>query len=302
MSLLNGIGNTISNAVGGVADIATSAFDRVVANNKQQQRSFEQDGFIVPPIASGSGDGLPSSHASFSRQSHRNTRHIIHWFVPEVGVINMYVNPQHINYKFGKLINSERTKGGYVLQYWGENLPVLSISGNTGSSGIEGINVLQEIYRAEQINFDPIALTMASDSMVSGLGDLVGGVGQAIGGLGGDLFSAATNGALGLNPLTRSILPRNPPTLAALAFSVEMFYAGKVYRGFFSSFSFDEDAGEVGFFKYQMEFTVTQTRGQRINTMPWQRPATQGPSNNSVGGTPFSYGSRVSDVLNSKER
>lgn len=289
MTLLGGVGDTLNSAMGAALEGGGNLLDRLSSNNSNQLRNFEQDGFIVPPIQSGSGDGLPSSKVSPQRRPH-NRRHTIHWFVPEVGIVNMYINPQSIDYNFKKLINSERTKGGYVMQYWGEELPTLGLHGTTGSSGVEGLNVLYEIYRAEQLNFDPIGLTLASDSMLSGLGDLVNGLGQGLGGLAGDIASSATSGVFGLNPLTKSILPRNPPTLAALAFSVEMYYNGWVFRGYFNSMSWKESVDKMGMFDYDIQFTVTQRRGYRLNHLPFQRSANSGASDNSEGAIPLSYG------------
>lgn len=284
MGLLNDVGRAAGSAISSAVDV----LDKIVDNNNNQQRNFEKDGFIVPPIPSASGDGLPSSRVKAQRP-HKQKRHIIHWFVPEVGAINMYVNPQRIDYGYKKVINTERTKGGYIMQYWGEELPTLSISGTTGSSGFEGINVLYEIYRSEQINFDPIGLTIASDSTVSGLGEFFG---NAIGG--GGLLGAATNGLLGGNPLTNSILPRNPPTLASLAFSVEMYYQGMVYRGYFQSMNIKESVERMGMMDYDMQFIVTQQRGYRVNNFDFQRSANHGPSDNSEGGIPLSYGTGLS--------
>ena len=292
MGLLGAAGD-IASGLGEAIQGGASALDRLTNGSNAQQRSFEKEGFIVPPIPSPSGDGLPSSKIP-SQQQHRTKRHIIHWFVPEVGVINMYINPQSIDYNFKKLITPERTKGGYVVQYWGEELPTLNIRGLTGSSGVEGLNVLYEIYRAEQLTFDPIGLTIASDSMVSGLSDLINNAGQGIGGgLGGGIASAAS-GIFGLNPLTQSILPRNPPTLASLAFGVEMYYNGWVFRGFFTSMSWTESVNNMGMFDYQIQFTVTQRRGYRTNYMPHHRSANNGPSDNSEGGIPLSFGTGAS--------
>src|SRR5260221_7430062 len=154
---------------GGVVG-ALSSIDQAIDNSNQQD--FQRDGFIVSPISSADGNGLPSSKVRSGRKAHFE-RSIIHWFVPEIGIVNMYINPQRITYNDRKVIDPQRTKGGYVVQYWGEELTILNISGHTGSSGIEGINVLHEIYRAEQLNFDPIALTMAADNSISGLNDLI---------------------------------------------------------------------------------------------------------------------------------
>ena len=135
---IDGLGNTISFLNGG-----------------DKPRDFEQNGFIVPPVPAGDGHGLPSRKIQSLRPA-TEKRSMVHWFVPEFGIVKMYVNPASIDYRYSKNINQERTKGGYNLQYWGEELTTLAIRGTTGSSGIEGINVLEEIYRAEQYAFDAV--------------------------------------------------------------------------------------------------------------------------------------------------
>lgn len=267
------------NDIGSAAGDALSAVDGLLSSSPlHSPKDFEKDGFIVPPIPSADGNGLPSQKIRSGRYA-RATRQMAHWFVPEVGVIPMYINPKSIVYSNSKLINKERTKGGWSIQYWGENLGELTITGHTGSSGFEGLNVLYEIYRAEQYMFDSIALTMAADSSVSGLGDLVDG---ALGGIGGDIggvLGAATGGLLGLDPVSQNILPRDVPSLAAMALGVELYYQGLVFRGFFESFNFTESIDRLGLFDYDIRFTVTQRRGYRVNNLPWQRSAVSGPSN-----------------------
>jgi len=276
-SFLNGVDNALSSA----AAITGSG------GQNYGPSSFQTNGFVVPPIPGGVDDGLPSSSIQ-PLQLANPVRNIIHWFVPEVGMITMYVNPQSIAYNNSKLITKERTKGGFIVQYWGEELTTLNISGHTGGSGVEGLNVLYEIYRAEQILFDPIALTMASDNSVSGLNSLVDSTLGNIGGIGGTLANA-TNGILGLNPLSQSILPTNIPSLASMALGIELYYTGWVFRGYFNSFTFTESAERLGLFEYQIQFTVTQRRGYRTNSLAWQRSANSGPSNNSPGGVPLSF-------------
>jgi hypothetical protein len=261
--------------------------DALLAQANYGPQDYKTNGFVVAPIPSADGNGLPSSKIVSQRQANIQ-RNIAHWFVPEVGVVNMYINPQSIDYTHEKVITQERTKGGYILQYWGEELTKLRISGNTGSSGIEGINVLYEIYRAEQYMFDPIALTMAADNSIPGLNDLVDNALGNFGGLTG-LIGAATGGVLGINPASQNVLPRDPPSLATMAFGIELYYSGWVFRGYFKSFSFNESVDHLGLFTYNIDFVVTQRRGYRVNTLPWQRSAINGPSNNdSTHGTPLS--------------
>ena len=137
--------------------------------------------FVPQSISNSSQTGLPSNQVPNNR-SGIPTRNIINWFVPEVGIVNMYINPQNITYSSSKIIDKQLTKGGFIIQYWGEQLTTLRISGHTGSSGIEGINVLYEIYRAEQYMFDPLALSMAANNSIAGLNSAVD---AALGNLGG---------------------------------------------------------------------------------------------------------------------
>jgi hypothetical protein len=211
---------------------------------------------------------LPNNRAAVT------TRQIIHWAVPEGPVIQMYVNPKQIQYNYKKDVPSTRTRGGFVVQYFGPQLPTLSIQGTTGTSGIEGINVLYDLYRYEQLAFDPYALYMASENYKSAQG--LPDASQVIGFLSG----AASN----------PVANMTPPSLADLAFRVEMFYAGEVYRGFFTDFSVTESADNLGLFDYTMGFTVTQKRGFRQNFLAWHRSANDGPSKtNPQNGVPYSY-------------
>lgn len=256
-------------------------------------QDFQENGFIVPPVPNADGNGLPSSKIKSQRKG-RFTRQVAHWFVPEVGVIPMFINPQSITYSKSKMINKERTKGGFVIQYWGEDLGELSIDGHTGSSGVEGLNVLEEIYRSEQYMFDSIALTMAADSSVSGINDMVesalGNVG-GIAGLGGSILGS-TAGLLGGSSVGQSVLPKDVPSLAAMATGIEFYYAGWVFRGYFNSMNVTESVDHMGLFKYNIKFTVTQRRGYRLNSFGNQRSATDGFSDaQSTSVIPLSYNS-----------
>lgn len=229
------------------------------------------DGFVANPIPGASGNGLPSSQIPNFRQGKSN-RKLINWFVPEVGIIQMYINPNQIQYNEQKLITKERTKGGYNLQYWGEELTSLNINGTTGSSGIEGINVLYEIYRSEQFVFDNIGLSISAVNTGNAISNLISEK------LSGNVFGELTAGVLGVNQASQINIPNNLPSLASLAFSVEMYYDGWVYRGYFSSFSFTESADNFSF-NYQIGFIPTQRRGYRVNGMPWQNSPITGGSN-----------------------
>jgi hypothetical protein len=255
-----------------------------------QQQSFKSDGFQLPASFSADQNGLPYTQVPSYKQSQLN-RNIITWFVPQFGTVKMYINPANISYAHKKLINKDRTKGGYTLQYWGEELTTINISGTTGSSGIEGINALYEIYRAEQYAFDAVGLTLAANNASADIANnLVNGVGGALGNSVSQLFGGSGNsptaaaggagllgGILGLDSPNNNLSVQNIPSLAQLAFTVEMYYGGWVYRGFFDSMTVTERADNFQM-EYQMVFMATQRRGYRVNYFPWTRSAKDGPS------------------------
>lgn len=248
-------------------------------------------GFVADQVPSQSGFGTRQGRISNNRPA-VNARNIMHWLVPEQPIVQMYINPQNVTYTQKKSISSQRTKGGFLLQYWGEELTTLRLAGTTGTSGIEGINVLNDVYRSEQLAYDPYALFLAAQqdqSSLTGLGSVIGGA------LGGDLGSVIGGVAGGLLGSGASTDTRPTPSLAQLAFTVELYWSGEVYRGFFQSFTVTESVDNLGMFTYDIEFTCTQKRGFRQNFLGWHRSATSGPSNsNSQYGTPHSFGTLVS--------
>jgi hypothetical protein len=223
-----------------------------------------------------------------------NVRNIMHWLIPQGPVVQMYINPQNISYNYKKGITPTRTKGGYTIQYWGEELTVLNISGTTGTSGIEGINVLEDLYRNEQVQFDPYALYLQSQINQSNqspsLSTLFGSPSPSASP--GSSPGASIAGAL-LGAAQQIAAPssQQPPTLASLAMTVEMYWSGEVYRGFFTSFTVRESVDHLGMFFYDLSFSVTQKRGFRSNFLPWHRSPNNGPSNSDPQfGTPYSFG------------
>jgi len=278
--------DALNSLITGINDIQTSLNDNAVSNL----------GFNATSVPSADGLGLPFSKVLSNKDS-KLRRNIITWFIPEFGVVRMYVNPSNITYSDKKLINKDRTKGGYTLQYWGEELTSLSISGTTGSSSVEGINVLHEIYRAEQYAFDATGLSLAANTANMDLSNnLINGIGGSLAGfLGADSPSSASVGAgilggvFGLDAPGNNLAQQNIPTLAQLAFTVEMYYAGVVYRGFFESFTFRESADNF-LMQYDIVFTATQKRGYRQNTFAFAKSANNGPSG---PGVPYSFSGKV---------
>src|SRR5579885_1207196 len=229
----------------------------------QTSQSLIPNNFNITPNLDETGHTLPASKVQDLRIG-ESRRNLIHWFVPQFGIVKMYVNPRNITILDQKLIHKDRTKGGFTLQYWGEELTNIKIVGTTGSSGIEGINVLHEVYRAEQYAFDTIGLSLAADNATLGatnqILDGVGGavanaVGQSVGNqtVGGIIGASLANGIFGANNMG-TFAPRNIPSLAQFAFGVEMYYSRWIYRGYFQSMNITESAENLGAIEYNLEF------------------------------------------------
>lgn len=270
----------------------------------QGKKTQPANGFQAAGVPSATGLGTRTGRLPAERQA-TPTRKLIHWLVPEGPIVQMYVNPNRIVYNDNKSIERARTKGGWVLQYWGEELSTLDISGTTGTSGIEGINVLRDLYRNEQIAFDPFALFLAQRRKRETLtGDVFGTTSALF-----DAESPQEAGETFVNALVGASQQAFPqpaaqrPTLASLAFQVEMFWSGEVYRGYFENFTVTEAADNLGMFDYSTTFVVTQKRGFRQNFLGWHRSPVLGPSNsNPEFGPPHSFGSLVEGNINPPQR
>ena len=260
---------------------AQSALNSVVPLNQSPAQQFGGAGFTVPATFQSTGNQLPYSQVPAYKPATLQ-RNIITWYVPQFGTVTMFVNPASISYVHKKLITRERTKGGFTLQYWGEDVSILNISGTTGSSGIEGINALYELYRAEQYAFDTVGLAMSASNAAASLSSnltsgLAGALGAGINSLAGPVGGSLLGGILGLDSPANSLSPANIPSLASLAFTVEMYYGGWVFRGYFENMTINEQASDF-LIGYQMTFVATQKRGYRLNYFPFTNSANNGPS------------------------
>ena len=60
--------------------------------------------------------------------------------------VEMYINPNKINFSHQKIIGKQFTRGGIFFHHYGEDTPTMAISGNTGMSGMKGIEQLERIF------------------------------------------------------------------------------------------------------------------------------------------------------------
>jgi hypothetical protein len=245
--------------------------------NTGQQEIPNTVGNPMPPDIIANNPNMPTG---------RRIRQLIRWRVPGLGFVDMYINPQQMTTSEKKAITSTRTKGGFIVQYWGEELTSIKLNGNTGASGIEGINILRRVYRAEQDAFQKVAEQLASrirsnsgSNAISSIANLAAGDGKSS--LGSTIGGAIT-GMLG-----GSSSPPTLPTLGSLAVSVEMYYQSWVMKGYFEDFTITESVQNgVGIFTYDLSFKVLDRRGIRTNFASFNRsPAVIDPNT----GNPISY-------------
>jgi len=209
---------------------------------------------------------LPYMNISVERSPLQYKDNKMVWFVPQIGAIRMYNNPTNFHLTQKKNIRHTQTKGGYSIGYFGETLPALSISGTTSIQGIEGINVLEQIYRAEQHLFDSNAVMINAANNQT----LATQIGNYIGTNTGTDFSGLSNIIDGSDQFgLQQLNSRDMVTLADIAFGIELYYNGSVYRGFFDSFGYTETPDFL--IKYDMSFMITKTSGMRLNHLPWQQ-------------------------------
>ena len=234
---------------------------------------------------------LPNSMEAFTNDQSPSTlsEEGVGWYKTQ-----LYINPQNFDINDKKFIKSDLTKGGFVTQYWGEDLTKITFGGTTGSAGIEGIHVLRSIYRHEQGQYRKLlddrrrqlAEEAASlqaqaaseaqsregpEGFFANAADLLAGGAftQTVDGFknAAELIGDAVRGDSEIERRTFSSIP----TLAALATSVDMYYQGEFFRGYFEMFNVKEAASEPGHFTYTTSFVVTRRTGKRNNFMPWHR-------------------------------
>lgn len=205
-------------------------------------------------------------------------------------VIPLYINPQVVRVNEQKIIQDNQTIGGFLIQYWGEKLTTINVNGTTGSGGVDAINILYRIYRNEQIEFRKLLLKRADElrnetEKISSVS--AGTVDESIYGafdlLTGGVLSDLTEGISSTMDMYKSLISPDQnsansnktinilPTIASFAVSVDMHYQGEVFRGYFNSFNFSENASSPGLFDYDFSFTVLKKTGVRNNFMPWHR-------------------------------
>ena len=210
--------------------------------------------FPTPPLTTKSEEQIRSeADQDYANKNSRPkwSRQPMIWELYDGTMIEMYVNPQSVSLQANKKISQNRTKGGFVVQYWGDELLTINLNGTTGSSGIEGIEILYDLYQSELLS--------------PGRLDELRGVSSGSG------YLASIPG---VNPggTDKDELMRVRRTdLVTRATQVVLWYGSKRYYGFFTAFSIQEAATTPGEYTYTLAYTVWKTVGRDVNYMPWHR-------------------------------
>ncbi len=236
----------------------------------------------VAPISKIREIARDTDRARKAGRTYSYRRRRILWEVPNKGYfVEMYLNPQNIDIRSQKIITQMRTKGGYMIQHWGEELDEITFQGHTGANGIEGIDALKDVYRAENKRNESIYKTIQDifrtkdrqefqtvEEITNAIGRVLGTENQTFGGLfkGQDLIGS---GKVNLEAFLKG--REYVKSLAQRAAGVVCHYQGISYKGYFRSFSVNETTQRQGIFSYTMVFRVTETIGKRSSWMPWSK-------------------------------
>lgn len=148
--------------------------------------------------------------------------------------LTMMINPINLDVSYTQLVNETRTLGGFVQEYWGEQLTSLSASGQTamfyGSGGITNKDSRQsESYQ----NFIRLVNIYKSN--------------------GKDYLDERRTLAKNINPDRIVNFGR-----------VIMTYLDKQYEGYFENFTIKEMAEKPFYLEYDFSFKIIRTIGEFI--------------------------------------
>jgi hypothetical protein len=150
----------------------------------------------------------------------------------QVPSLTMLVNPTNLEKQYTSLINETRTLGGFVQEYWGEQLTVLNASGRTAmfvdEQGLSNANA----RNSESYQYFVSLLNIYKNN-------------------GKDYYSTYTTVAS----------QRNPTRITNFGF-INMFFDHKQYQGRFDSFDYSEVADKPFNLDYNFSFKVFNVIGE----------------------------------------
>ena len=163
-------------------------------------------------------------------------------FIPE---LELYVNPESFAKTYQQIVTKLQTRGGFVLQHWGEQLSSIEASGKSGvffTAQREVLDTGVELFRQGSQN-EPPKLPSNSAGIQS------------------------SSEEYGLANIAVEHTPDRKTTKAWISFHkfidmyrkstlLQLFYDGRIYSGFLTNFSWGEDAMNPFLITYSFSYTV----------------------------------------------
>lgn len=174
----------------------------------------------------------------------RKNKQVISWRI--IGLVSlpptltMMINPSNLDLNYTQLVNETRTLGGFIQEFWGEQLTTLSASGQTAMFYDEGgiTNKNSRISESYQ-NFIRLVNIYKNN--------------------GKDYQQIPSN----YTEQAKKVASQNPNSIKSFG-AVVMTYMGKEYEGYFESFSFKEMAEKPYNFEYDFSFKIVRIIGDFI--------------------------------------
>jgi len=147
--------------------------------------------------------------------------------------LTMLINPENLDTSYSALINETRTLGGFVHEYWGEQLTSLSASGKTAMFVDTDKGITNKDNRSTESYKYFISL----------------------------LNIYKNNGKGYFTEFNTSASKANPTKIASLGVVV-MVFDKRQYDGYFESFTHTEDSSKPFNLEYSFSFKVIRILGQ----------------------------------------
>jgi hypothetical protein len=148
--------------------------------------------------------------------------------------LTMLINPGNLDTSYTQLINETRTLGGFVQEFWGEQLTTLSSSGRTALSyGVGGLSNTDARQSSAYENFVRLV----------------------------DIYRCNGKDYKTLKTFVSDA--KNPDRIMNLG-TVVMSYEGIEYAGYFENFSVRELGDKPFYFEYDFSFKVMNITGDLL--------------------------------------
>jgi hypothetical protein len=148
--------------------------------------------------------------------------------------LTMLINPANLDVSYTPIVNETRTLGGFVQEFWGEQLTTVSASGQTA------------------MFYDNYGITNKNARDSESYNNFIGLV---------NIYRS--NGKEYYKDKSTLALKANPDRIASFG-TVIMTYVDKEYQGYFESFNFRETNLKPFSFEYDFSFKVVRTIGDFI--------------------------------------